>query len=309
VGKFPAGQRGALSPPTLPCFLDTFAAILEVHPGSIEVGALGAPSVLPDISPTVEPGRLGANAELTNYIPTLQEQYGRFIAGDSPRGSFRRFLAQKLVGSDGLGEDGFSAADVTPVGAAFALDRAGVAALEGRYGDAVLEAAGIIPADRLAAPILRRTGQIAEPWVEKLKDFSKRSDELAGETLVHGVDSETLLYMGLRCVVDDDIPVAGGVYTAFMFKDKAILWNELPVSSEGGPLEFDRKPRQGHGGGVTEMVGRRHFVAHVPGTRFLDASTVGEFATDAELALAVNWDRTASSVKNMSFIALKTTEA
>ncbi|TJW74232.1 MAG: Coat protein [Mesorhizobium sp.] len=116
-------------------------------------------------------------------------------------------------------------------------------------------------------------------------------------------------YMGLRCVVDDDIPVAAGVYTAFMFKDKAILWNELPVNSEGGPLEFDRKPRQGHGGGVTEMVGRRHFVAHVPGTRFLDASTAGEFATDAELALAANWDRTASSVKNMSFIALKTTEA
>ncbi|WP_292083866.1 Coat protein [Mesorhizobium sp.] len=75
-------------------------------------------------------------------------------------------------------------------------------------------------------------------------------------------------YMGLRCVVDDDIPVAAGVYTAFMFKDKAILWNELPVNSEGGPLEFDRKPRQGHGGGVTEMVGRRHFVAHVPARAF-----------------------------------------
>ncbi|MES0068742.1 hypothetical protein NKJ73_23490 [Mesorhizobium sp. M0074] len=64
-----------------------------------------------------------------------------------------------------------------------------------------------------------------------------------------------------------------------------------------------------HGGGVTEMVGRRHFVPHVPGTRFLDASSAGEFATDAELALAANWDRTASSVKHMTFIALKTTEA
>ena len=57
------------------------------------------------------------------------------------------------------------------------------------------------------------------------------------------------------------------------------------------------------------MVGRRHFVPHVPGTRFLDASSAGEFATDAELALAANWDRTASSVKNMTFIALKTSEA
>lgn len=116
-------------------------------------------------------------------------------------------------------------------------------------------------------------------------------------------------YMNLRCVVDDDIPVSSGEYTAFMFKDKAIMWNELPVATEGGPLEFDRKPRQGHGGGVTEMVGRRHFVPHVPGTRFLDASTAGEFATDAEYALAANWDRTATSVKSMTFLALKTTEA
>lgn len=116
-------------------------------------------------------------------------------------------------------------------------------------------------------------------------------------------------YMGLRCIVDDDIPVSGSEYTAFLFKDRAIMWNELPVELEGGPLEFDRKPRQGHGGGVTEMVSRRHFVPHVPGTRFLDASTAGEFATDAELALAANWDRTATSVKNMTFLAIKTTES
>lgn len=116
-------------------------------------------------------------------------------------------------------------------------------------------------------------------------------------------------YMGLRCVVDDDIPVSTNEYTAFMFKPRAIMWNELPVNTEGGPLERDRKPRQGHGGGVTELVSRRHFVPHVPGTRWLDASTAGEFATDAEFALAANWDRTASSVKNMSFIAVITTES
>lgn len=116
-------------------------------------------------------------------------------------------------------------------------------------------------------------------------------------------------YMGLRCIVDDDIPESSNEYTSFMFKRNAIMWNELPVNTEGGPLERDRKPRQGHGGGVTELVSRRHFVPHVPGTRWLDASTAGEFATDAELALAANWDRTASSVKNMTFIAVKTTEA
>lgn len=116
-------------------------------------------------------------------------------------------------------------------------------------------------------------------------------------------------YMGLRVITDDDIPVSTGEYTAFMFKPNAIMWNELPVATEGGPLEFDRKPRLGHGGGLTEMVARRHFVPHIPGTRWLDGSTAGEFATDAEFALAANWDRTATSVKSMSFVAIKTTES
>src|SRR5690606_29087175 len=116
-------------------------------------------------------------------------------------------------------------------------------------------------------------------------------------------------YMGLRAIVDDDIPVNSGEYTAFMLKRNAIMWNELPVMLEGGPLERDRKPRQGHGGGVTEIVSRRHFVPHIPGTRWLDAAVADEFPTDAEIAAAANWDRTASSVKNMTFIALRTTEA
>lgn len=116
-------------------------------------------------------------------------------------------------------------------------------------------------------------------------------------------------YQGLRCITDDDIPVSTGEYTAFMLKPRAIMWNELPVMTEGGPVERERKPRQGHGGGVTELTTRRHMVPHIPGTRWLDASTAGEFATNAELALAANWDRTATSVKRMTFVALKTTEA
>lgn len=115
-------------------------------------------------------------------------------------------------------------------------------------------------------------------------------------------------YMGLRCVVDDDIPVSTNEYTAFLLKPNAIMWNELPVTLEGGPLEFDRKPRQGHGGGVTEMVARRHFVIHTPGFRWLDASTAGEFATDAELATAANWNAVYSSIKTTKFVAVRTTE-
>lgn len=180
-------------------------------------------------------------------------------------------------------------------------------------GDLVLDTnASITETDAIDAAYLMgdRADDFATWWMH-----SKQMKALKKLDLIDFVPSSEQggmmipYYMGLRCIVDDDIPVATNEYTAFMFKRNAIMWNELPVDTEGGPLEFDRKPRAGHGGGVTEMVARRHFVPHVPGTRFLDASTAGEFATDAELALAANWDRTATDKKSMTFIAVKTTEA
>lgn len=180
-------------------------------------------------------------------------------------------------------------------------------------GDMVLDTnASIVETDAIDAAYLMgdRADQFAAWWMH-----SKQMKALKKLDLIDFLPSSEQggmmipYYMNLRCIVDDDIPVSTGEYTSFIMKKNAIMWNELPVNTEGGPLERDRKPRQGHGGGVTELVSRRHVVPHVPGTRFLDASTAGEFATDAELATAANWDRTASSVKSMTFIAVKTTEA
>ncbi|MES0210219.1 hypothetical protein NKJ93_14140 [Mesorhizobium sp. M0028] len=153
------------------------------------------PMMLLDLANTVEPGRSVSNAELTNYLPTNQEWLGRLIAGDSERGSLWRLLAQKLVGSDGLGEDSISVADFTPLGTSFALEKAGNAALEGNYDQTLLNAAGAIPGDRLAVVALERAAaKIAKPWVEKLSIFSRRPTDLVegGEALVRGVDAETL---------------------------------------------------------------------------------------------------------------------
>lgn len=146
-------------------------------------------------------------------------------------------------------------------------------------------------------------------WMHSLQMLALKENDLIDYVPSSEQGGMTIpFYMGLRCIVDDDIPVASNEYTAFLLTKKALMWNELPVNTEGGPLEKDRKPRQGHGAGVTELVSRRHFVLHVPGTRWLDASTAGEFATDAELAMAANWDRTATSRKSMTFVALRTTE-
>ncbi len=116
-------------------------------------------------------------------------------------------------------------------------------------------------------------------------------------------------YQGLRVITDDGITKTGAnEYNAFMWKPGAIVYDELPVNTEGGPIETDRKPRQAHGGGVTELVARRQMILHPRGFDWLHASVAGVFPTDAELAAAANWNRTATDIKNTGFVFLRTTE-
>ncbi|UDL89508.1 hypothetical protein LGH82_31400 [Mesorhizobium sp. PAMC28654] len=133
---------------------------------------------------------------LTGYAQTNQEWLGELIAGDSERGSLRRFLAQKLVGSDGLGEDGISVADATPLALSFALEKAANAALDGNYGEALLNVAEVIPFEKLAGKALRQAGKVAKHWEESPSKFPKRPIELieGGQALVRGVDAETLRF-------------------------------------------------------------------------------------------------------------------
>lgn len=116
-------------------------------------------------------------------------------------------------------------------------------------------------------------------------------------------------YQGLRVLVDDGVTKTGSnEYNAFLFKKGAIVYDEIPVTTEGGPVEMDRKPRQAHGGGVTEMVARRQFIMHPRGFDWLHASVAGVFPTDAELAAAANWNRTVTDLKNTGIVWLRTTE-
>jgi hypothetical protein len=117
-------------------------------------------------------------------------------------------------------------------------------------------------------------------------------------------------YQGLRAIVDDGITVTGSnEYNAILFKRGAVVYDELPVNTEGGPIETDRRPRQAHGGGVTELVARRHMIIHPRGFDWLHGSVAGVFPTDTELAAAANWNRTATSIKNTGFVFLRTTES
>lgn len=113
-------------------------------------------------------------------------------------------------------------------------------------------------------------------------------------------------YLGYRVVVDDNVKVVQGtnrkMYWTYLVANGALGWAEVPTATS---VETDRKPSQGNGMGVDELWTRRQFVMHPYGIKFTDASTAGEFATNAELATAANWDRVYPERKQIGLALLR----
>lgn len=113
-------------------------------------------------------------------------------------------------------------------------------------------------------------------------------------------------YLGYRVIVDDNVTVVQGtnrkMYWTYLVANQSIGWAEVPVAT---PVETDHKPAQGNGMGVDELWTRRQFVLHPYGIKFTDASTAGEFATNAELATAANWDRVYPERKQIGLALLR----
>ena len=104
-------------------------------------------------------------------------------------------------------------------------------------------------------------------------------------------------YMGYRVIVDDGCPVAGGVYTSYLFGEGAIgLGNgAAPV-----PTETDRDSLAGD----DILVNRQHFLLHPRGVKFNAASVAGKSPSNAELAMAANWTRVYEA-KNVRMVQFK----
>lgn len=104
-------------------------------------------------------------------------------------------------------------------------------------------------------------------------------------------------YMEKRVIVDDGMPVAGGVYSTYLFGAGAIAKGNgaAPV-----PTETDRDSLQGD----DILINRQHFILHPRGVAFQAASVAGSSATNAELATAANWIR-AYENKNIRIVEFK----
>jgi hypothetical protein len=104
------------------------------------------------------------------------------------------------------------------------------------------------------------------------------------------------MYMGKRVIVDDGMPVSGGVYTSYLFGEGAIGYGEgnAPV-----PTETDRDSLQGE----DILINRRHFVMHPRGVAWIGTPT-GVSPSNAELQTGANWERRYQA-KNIRIVQVK----
>ena len=99
-------------------------------------------------------------------------------------------------------------------------------------------------------------------------------------------------YMGMDVIMDDNLPAVAGVnqtkYTSILFAPGAFSYGE---SNAPIPVETDRNALAGTGSGEEYLVSRRQFAVHPRGIKWTDVSCAGQSPTNAEVALATNWDR------------------
>jgi len=98
-------------------------------------------------------------------------------------------------------------------------------------------------------------------------------------------------YLGKTLIVNDSMPTAAGTtsgtkYTTYFFGNGAIGLGE---GSPEVPSELERSALTG--GGETYLVHRRHFILHPRGIKFTSNTVSKDTPTNANLALAANWDR------------------
>ncbi|MDW9459947.1 hypothetical protein GOA57_08365 [Sinorhizobium meliloti] len=98
---------------------------------------------------TAMPRSFSGGAVLRAYNPTLRDRLADRILGDGRPSLYKRQVVSGLLGSAGLGNEGLSLIDVTPFGTMFAGEETGRSLAEGNYGQAAVEALGMLPAPAL----------------------------------------------------------------------------------------------------------------------------------------------------------------
>lgn len=105
----------------------------------------------------------GGRAEVRSFEPTISDRIAQYLLGEEKVSPEYRRVVEGLTGSSGLGRTGIGIIDVTPAGIPTAVQEGKRAAEEGRYGEAALTAASLMP-----LPALQTAGQAAKTATKSL---------------------------------------------------------------------------------------------------------------------------------------------
>lgn len=147
-------------------------------------------------------------------------------------------------------------------------------------------------------------GDNAEQFIAIAVHSSIMARMLKNDEIVYIPDSQGGLtvptYKGRIVLVDDNMPVASGVYTSILYGRGAFAFGGVEGATfamgEGiprVPFEIDRKPETGNGGGQEIIWERRTWLTHPFGFSWVESgAALAEFSpTLADLRLAAHWDR------------------
>lgn len=231
-------------------------------------------------------GQADLTVELTSQNP-LQSVAAR-LDNFWQRQAQRRLLATAL----GIYNDNRAATDesheqddmVIDVSATLGFDAGAFIDATQTMGDAL---AG--PGGRVLGTISMHSFVYGQARKQNLIEFIRDADN----------NTEFAVYQGYRVVVDDSMTVIGTgnerKFISIIFGNGAIGYGEGNPTT---PLEYERAPSRGNGGGVEVLWTRRTWLMHPLGYSFTSAvitgngtETVARSASWQDLANATNWNR------------------
>jgi hypothetical protein len=172
-------------------------------------------------------------------------------------------------------------------------------------GDMVLDATGATISAEAIIDAAATMGD-ADDRLSAIVMHSKVYAQLAKLNLIDFIpDSDGKVrfptYLGYQVIRDDDCWNDGSVAHTYLLARDAFAWGE---GTPRVPVEVDRRPRGGDGGGIEELWTRREFCMHPYGFAFTSTTMAGTSPTNAELVLAANWNRVAPERKQVGIAVL-----
>lgn len=248
------------------------------YTGDSQVRASGATLTVNGLTTSKEVARLNGRAQVVGYEDLAAE-----LSGGDPYGAISDFFvdywdidSQKIL--------------------LYVLDGIFADNLANDSGDLIYDITGDTEKELTAEGIIKA--------MQKLGDAKMKIAAMAIHSQVHAnLQAKNLIdyipnnqqdigwgtYFGKTIIVNDELPavsdeLGGYNFTSYLFAPGSLAYADAPVEKA---LEIGRDELKD----LNYIINRRNFILHPRGFKWLDASRAGDFPTNAELALAANWDR------------------